>query len=212
MKLAEIKVDALRLMLINYEDDLIADRLSEYMTQENYKHYLVNMPQAINRAIDRINSSNVLGTSSYEVSSEYKGQGFTSTDIYSTYDLNAIIPDYQTLHEVIRTGPYGMEGNVDAISVGNAKFLLPPLNSGEAYIFVYRPKVKIDVITDEDEVPLPDELARIIPYWVKGEVYQDDEPNIAADAKNQFEQFLIAYARENTNRQSSVESVYRAGA
>ena len=105
-----------------------------------------------------------------------------------------------------------MEGNVDAISVGNAKFLLPPLNSGEAYIFVYRPKVKIDVITDEDEVPLPDELARIIPYWVKGEVYQDDEPNIAADAKNQFEQFLIAYARENTNRQSSVESVYRAGA
>ena len=50
-------------MLINYEDDLIADRLSEYMTQENYKHYLVNMPQAINRAIDRIKSSNVLGTS-----------------------------------------------------------------------------------------------------------------------------------------------------
>ena len=52
---------------------------------------------------------------------------------------------------------------------------------------------KIDNITDNiadtDDIPnLSDELARLIPYYIKFELYQEDEPDLALTAKNTFDQ------------------------
>ena len=47
MKLGDIKIEALKIMFVNYNTDLTIDELDNAMQDENYGSYLVNMPGAI---------------------------------------------------------------------------------------------------------------------------------------------------------------------
>ena len=57
-----------------------------------------------------------------------------------------------------------------------------------------------------DEMDIPDNLARIIPYYVKSEVIANDEPDSAAYAMSMFESLLETIAE---NLQPVTEAVYR---
>lgn len=57
-----------------------------------------------------------------------------------------------------------------------------------------------------DEMAIPDNLARIIPYYVKGEVMANDEPDSAAYAMSMFESLLETIAE---NLSPAAEAVYR---
>lgn len=57
-----------------------------------------------------------------------------------------------------------------------------------------------------DETGIPDNLARLIPYYVKGEVMANDEPDSAAYAMSMFESLLETIAE---NLQPVTEAVYR---
>jgi hypothetical protein len=65
----------------------------------------------------------------------------------------------------------------------------------EMFVVEYVPKIPLITSTTDNntEIDLPDALVRIIPYFVKAELYELDEPNLSAMARNVFESALTEY-------------------
>jgi hypothetical protein len=62
--------------------------------------------------------------------------------------------------------------------------------------------------TDATEIALPDELLRIIPFYIKYNLYEEDEPELAARAKNEFDEGLLLYEEDVQSIQRKVVDVY----
>ena len=67
------------------------------------------------------------------------------------------------------------------------------------------------VTDDATEIPLPDELASIIPYFVKADVYELDEPELATQSRNIFEGMLAEYWAQEQNVEAGIDEVYSQG-
>lgn len=55
---------------------------------------------------------------------------------------------------------------------------------------------------------IPEELQEIIPYFIKGELYQEDEPNMASSSMNYFESLLDDYLDNRPPTQEKVKILY----
>ena len=84
-------------------------------------------------------------------------------------------------------------------------------NADASYRVIYYPKLKTmdDTVQDTDEMWLPDNIARLIPYFIKGDLYQEEEPNLAADARNIFEACLDDLKAQTQSKQNYIYQVYR---
>ena len=67
------------------------------------------------------------------------------------------------------------------------------------------------VTPDSTEIPLPDELAALLPYFVKADVYEQDEPELATQSRNIFELMLAEYYSQEQNVEAGIDSVYTQG-
>lgn len=56
---------------------------------------------------------------------------------------------------------------------------------------------------------LRDDVISIIPYFVKSELYEEDEAGLAAKARNMFEQQLLAIEMNPQTVQTQIENVFR---
>ncbi len=59
-----------------------------------------------------------------------------------------------------------------------------------------------------EEFKLPDKIAAYIPYFIKGDIYRNDEPNEASEARNWYEQGMETILNEPRDPQETVCSVY----
>ena len=62
---------------------------------------------------------------------------------------------------------------------------------------------------DTDEIWIPEKIARLIPYFIKGDLYQEEEPDLAADARNIFEASLDDFKVQNQSKQDYVHRTFR---
>ena len=60
---------------------------------------------------------------------------------------------------------------------------------------------------DNEELPIDPELCELIPYFIKGELYEEDNPQQASIARNYFEDTVDDYL--STKNQTAVEVVWR---
>ena len=58
------------------------------------------------------------------------------------------------------------------------------------------------------ELDIPNGIAEQIPYFIKGDLYRDDEPNEASEARNWFEAAMDAIITGRTNRTGRVCTKY----
>ena len=64
----------------------------------------------------------------------------------------------------------------------------------------------VDELTyDLNELRIPESAQRMIPYFIKGELYEEDEPNIAAASKRQYVDFLMTMERPFIRVQTKVK-------
>ena len=79
---------------------------------------------------------------------------------------------------------------LEFIHEGNRLMIFAGYN-GEIVLHYYpsAPAITRDML-NADEVDIPDELARIIPYYVKSELMSRSEPALAIQARNEFEEAL----------------------
>jgi hypothetical protein len=134
----------------------------------------------------------------------------TEGDYYSTYDLSSI-DDFYEISRVTYTDEYGYYyGSIDFQRESDTLILFH--TDGEYHLVYYaEPPIIQDVTNtpDSTEVTFRNELLRIIPYYIKGELYEEDQPELAAQAMALFEQKLARTRRRTTNIQREIDDVYK---
>ena len=202
MTLAELKIECLRIIFANADEILYPDRLSEYETDEQYRDYLANMTGAINRCFSTLENKRVLPVKTFLIES--------SSVVASRrirIDMKQAVSDFFDIDRVIGESDYTYKSNVDFWMAGD--LLIVP-NENLDYTVLYYPTLpRIKSTTSGDmEIPVPDNIAAYIPYYVKGDIYREDEPNEAAEARNWFEQAISELEGKREQYQGTVESIY----
>lgn len=202
MRVGDIKVEALKLMFTNYGNDIGIDDLQRMLNDENYSSYIVNMNGSIARALDRIENACVLPLKRKEIFDFKKDEHFIYFDSSKIEDL--FLVDRVTAK--FNNGQY--DGNVNFSLEGDMLILE---NNNANYTILYYPTIKTvnEKVSDYEEIWIPDRLARLIPYFIKSDLYQEEEPNLSSDARNIFEASLDDLKIQNQNKQNRIHQVLK---
>ena len=197
MKLGEIKIQALKLMFVNYNDDISIEDIYALSTDQNYGSYLVNMTGSINRCFSSIEEKRVLPVKSYTL---HYSDGEADNSFFR-FNLNALIPDFFDIERLIYQHKGIYCGDMDYQREADILVLKNPCAEG-TYRLLYYPKIaRIDSLADNQmELDIPNGIAEQIPYFIKGDLYRDDEPNEASEARNWFEAAIITGRTNRTGR------------
>lgn len=184
MKLGDIKVESLKIMFVSTHTDLSIDELDNALRDENYGSYLVNMPGAINRCFSVLEEKRVLPIKAYTLNAS---EGL-AIDSYIRFDLATLIEDFCDIDRLVCERREEYEGNAEFRMEGNV-LVLPLLDEHTTYTVLYYPSIpRVTSETDDNtELAIPDKIATHIPYFVKGDLFRDDEPDEANEARNWFE-------------------------
>ena len=198
MTLGEIKIESLRLMFAgNLGYGLNENGLNALLSDDNYNVYLYAMTGAINRCFADLESKGATPIESMVLRRDHLTDG--------VFDLTKI-EEYSSLDSV--TDKDGR--NVEFVKKGNYLYP-PPLLSDEDYCVIYYhvglPRIGEDT-GNSKQIELPDELARLIPYFIKGEVYREEDPNEAGEARNWYEQGVVQYLAKDVRTQNVIVSRY----
>ena len=78
----------------------------------------------------------------------------------------------------------------------------------ELFRVEYTPNYYVTTLTSNDyEIEIPEAMARSIPYFVKAELYEVEEPQLSANARNIFENALSEYVAMGQARQNNQQYV-----
>lgn len=203
MKIGDIKIEAIKLMFTNYSVDVSLDDLQTLLSDENYGSYFVNMPGSIARALDRIQNACVLPLKTYTINdSDCQIVGgfkrFDTSVIDDVYLIDRITAICGDTYDA--SASFNKEGDVLVLE-----------NDGSTHSILYYPTIRTITESDDDtdELWIPDHIARLIPYFIKSELYQEEEPDLAAAARNLFEACLDDLKIANESKQNQVKQVYR---
>jgi hypothetical protein len=202
MTVGDIKIQALKLMFVSYSDDLSVENMDAIKGSENYRAYLVNMDGSIDRCLADIEKRCVLPVKMLELVPEQEPiHGFMTR-----IEINA--PDFYEVERVSKESLYEYDGDCSYMREGNT-LLFTNFDTSAKYRLMYFPRVTRTVnLSDTDEIGLPEEIAAAVPYFIKGELFREDEPNEASEARNWYESAILTVARPRITKQNSVVSKY----
>lgn len=184
MRIGDIKVEALKLMFASYDYDFSVSDLSDMEGGEAYRDYLINMPGSINRAFGVLERRGVLPPKSHVITG--------NADTYDgvTVNMKEAVDDFLDVDRVSFKSIYGEYYPSQPYSREGDTIMLSQLHRGDTYTVFYKPSIKrIDSSSkDADEVPIPDRIAELIPYFVKSELYREEDPEEASRARSLFDQ------------------------
>lgn len=205
MKLGDIKVEALKLMFMGGAMEIGADQLLDFADDHTYGYYLSRMPGAINRAFAVIERKGVLPLRAVQLTAPESG--------VARFHLPGVAPD---LYEVARVSwhRHGVhEPNEDYMLEGG-DLIVHDFDKDADYRLVYHPRIeRIGAGTsDETEIDIPDEIAELIPYAIKGDLFRDDDSDEADAARARFEYALDEIRRSHApDFAGAVQTVYGMG-
>lgn len=196
MNWGEIQIESLKKMFLN-NDNLLAANLDTYKTDKKYKTYLFAMPQACNEAINYICNQLPVNAQIYELEKDEDSD---------YYDLNNLLDDFSKLNDVI------------APSTENIKWEMVSRNllhitnwNGDTVQLLYesKPQQITSKTKDNTDIELPIEYANLIPLYIAGELYKDDDLSLATMYMNEFMTMVSNYKNGNeifTN--PSIQTIY----
>lgn len=203
MRLGEVKIEALKIMFADYTGSIDVDSLQDLKTDENYE-YINSMPGAINRCFSRLEDANVVPLKKTVLE---KDKGIVSNGRIR-FDLNEVVEDFDKVDRIIHETVNSYNGNCEYVMETESIIVLPEVD--EDYTLIYAPRLKrvTTGTADDEEIALPDKIACLIPYFIKGDLFREDEPAEAADARNLFEASIEAIDNGIKRRQTSVKTVF----
>ena len=233
MKLWEIKAQALRLMFADTDVEFSQAEFENNSIYDNAntREKLVRMEDSIRRAIDLYFQYNGESTRVATLSLRSTTVGGVTT-YFNDLNLTSIISvlNYPTridLIEDIDNNIYGVENltfemikfinqyGADDIKVFVDKGLVEYGVNAKFYVYYKSKKTTLpynqnEITYDLNQLGIPEEVQRQIPLYIKSEIYQEDEPQLAAQAKSEFIQFLVLNQRENfTKVQTKVKRAFK---
>jgi len=221
MKLWEIKAQALKLMFADSDIQFSENEFTDGIVYQNSntRDKLTRMNDSIRRAIDLYytyvgvrSKSQVFALTAGEYIDLSTTTDFGSPDrvdlkIYSTdeddeknnlvYERNQVDFIYNEIEEKI-------EFEEDFSNSIYADYIL------EFRVYYKIKKLNIDLAVDEitfdlDTIYIPNEVQRNIPFYIKSELFEEDEPQLAVNAKNSFISFLMTLQKPFSRVQTKVK-------
>lgn len=208
MTLRDIKAESLRLMALGDGTEIETDDLSSLMSNVKYRSYLDAMPGAVNRALGRLEQRRAIPPCRTSLS---PADGSVSGPVIR-FDLSALIPRFFAVDRVISDSEYDHNSFVDYRMEGDTLVLPYDLiqNGTEVCVMFFPLLPRISSATpDSFSFPLPDRAAALIPYYVKSDLFNEDEPGEAAAARNIFEAGLDELSCQSFGYSRNVCDVYR---
>lgn len=207
MKLGEIKVATLKLLFVGYENDISIADLSELTLDENYKSYLYGMNDSINRAFSSIEEKGVLPSKSFSINKE-DGE---IDGKFLRFDLKKLIEDYFSIDRVVYQNSNGeYKGHYEYQLEEDVLVLRDFDAANESLRVLYKPTLeRITNDTDNElELDIPNSIASQIPLFIKGDIYREDEPNEASEARNWFESAMNELHKNKTTNIGRVKKIF----
>lgn len=183
MTINDIKIEALKLMFTNYNED-ISD-INACLNDDNYSAYIPAMNGAINRAVGRLWAKRVITKMFTLLPTANK-----DVDIYA--DLcDVIYPVTDTERLLIEERIKSLNPDSEGIDLED--------------------KVNVEINNEivKRRLYIPADAQALIPYYIKAELYEEDEPALAMQARNFFEQGIED--RQDEEVQECIENVFRCG-
>lgn len=211
MKLGEIKIETLMLIFpsISIEVDTENDQeLNEALftlkEDSNFADYLVAMPGALNRCFSSLEQRGVLPTVGITIKKEQCKRIGNMLKL----DISSLIPQIAQIEYIAIEKDCTYIPRHDYIRESASTILFTDISN--EYTLVYTPKIKrISNITPASyALELPDEIACLIPYFLKSELIRSDDADEANTARALFEQGIAQLVSQKEGYQSSVDTVY----
>lgn len=183
MTINDIKVEALKLMFTNYNED-ISD-INACLNDDNYSAYIPAMNGAINRAVGRLWAKRVITKMFTLLPTAHK-------DTANDSDLcDVLYPVTDTERLLIEERIKSLYPDFEGIEIAN--------------------KVNVEINNEivKRRLYIPADVQALIPYYIKAELYEEDEPSLAMQARNFFEQGIED--RQGEEVQECIENVFRNG-
>lgn len=195
MNWGEIQLESLKKMFLNSEI-LTLDKLKDYKTDKKYKTYLDAMPQACNEAINYILENGKPYILSYELKNNETGK----------YPLENLIDNFKRIHEISYNGTDNINYRVE----GNNVLVIKNWTNGNITIYY---EAFIDRITSNTpflkKINLNNQLLSLIPLYIAGELYKDDDISMATQYLNEFMNQVNLIGEKDFNYgPNSIETVY----
>lgn len=196
MTWGEIQIEALRKMFLN-NDVIKVKELPDYKLDKKYKVYLDAMPQACNEAINIILETRPL-INIYELDFsdinyvELKKKIKNFKRLYDIVYIGSNKPDYKIIGDNILT--------INNWNEENGKFLI--------YYESFVDRITADT-EDTKEIELDIQLCSLIPLYLAGELYKDDDLSLSTMYMNEFLTNLQNLENKDINYSpSNIEMVY----
>ena len=198
MTWGEIQIESLKKMFLN-TNDLKVEELESYRSDKKYKTYLFGMYQACNEAIKYITAT--LGT-------KVERFTLTKTNINDIYDLSKLIPDYRKMKSLISstTGISWKMRNDNLLEICD-------WYDGDIDIYYeIKPKIITSTTNVNEKIDISEDYTVIIPLYIAGELYKDDDLTMATMYMNEFMNMINIFSNINTYIDNPrIESIYRIG-
>lgn len=205
MNIGEIKAEALKLMFAGY-DTIEEGTVAGLATDENYSVYLAGMVGSINRCLSDLEAKGALPEKRMELS---VAEGEITGDRI-LFDLSGLA--YSEIVRVVKAAAWGYDGCCPYDLEANVLTLDYDAGEQPSFALIYLPRAeRVSLATsNSDPIDLPDYLACLVPYFIKGDLYRDDEPSEAAEARNYYEAAVAALLskKQQVNVQSRVDNRY----
>lgn len=201
MKIGTIKAEALKLMYLTGSDTVGAEDIDMLESEENLRPYLFAMTGAINRCLSDIEVRRILPTKTKRI-----GQSLSGTLVLSLSEIT----DFYDVERVSAAISGEYRGNVSFFTEGDF-LMIPDADAGAVYTLIYHPKIRRlsgNEWNTEELEGIPDAVACLIPYYIKGELYREDEPNEAGEARNWYESGMALIHPVRDGVQDRVRTVY----
>ena len=193
MTWGEIQIESLKKMFLNKEI-LKIEELETYKTDKKYKTYLDAMPQACNEAINYIiNLEPIIKSKELEKASQN-----------ATYDLKKIISDYKKLHNII--SEYSVMWKMLTKNIME----INDWSQGkiEIYYEAY-PELITKNTPTQQKIDLEETFTRLIPLYIAGELYKDDDLTLSTMYMNEFINNLNLMIDNDNFINNSIQSTFR---
>ena len=215
MKLGTIKIEALKLMFANNDDELTIDNhdnndpngtapldLNEIAADPQYRDYLNNINGSINRCFSILEARKVLPTKrALLIESAEQNEYGKEIDLLTISDLD----------DIQRVTARNRNGYATAIDYDTEAdtMILPFVRAGDTVALIYYPRLaRITQTADNnEELPIPDKIATLIPYYVKYDLFREDDATEANAALRRFEESLAEITERAEAYQGSVDRV-----
>ena len=187
MRYGDILLSALRKMFLNKENIKI-EELETLKNDKNYKTYLDGIHNVVNECIDKL-----LEVKPY----------IQYTEVTDKYDLTDD-EDFKCVYDL-----FDEKGNRKQYHVeGETILRIHDSEENEVYTMYYESYYYVtERTTPTTKLPLARELCNLIPLYLAGELYKDDDIALATTYMNEFEAGLDRL-RGHVPEQKSIKDVF----